>query len=84
MLALLEKLPGQENNIVVMPYNISTWYNIELINIDWANKTYDLYINDSLKSSNIEFYDTDIQYIEELRLGNEWESNSYWDEVIIY
>ena len=39
----------------IMGYTANQWYQIELRNIDWSNRTYDFYVNQIEESTRVPF-----------------------------
>ncbi|MBN2161153.1 MAG: hypothetical protein JW807_17330 [Spirochaetes bacterium] len=64
-------------------YSKNDWYLVELKNIDWAARTYDLYINDEMKDENLAFRSR-AEKLTRLILFNWDNSISWWDDILIY
>jgi chitodextrinase len=73
-----------EGSTSIQSYSADTWYKIEFRNIDWTNKEYDFYVNDSLRMTNASFTSTSATGMSELRMQN-WDSGSEFgfDEIVI-
>lgn len=68
----------------VQSYSTNTWYKFEFKNIDWTNKTYDFYIDGSLKVSDAEFRNSSATYTDHIRCWNDYKlADFYWDEITI-
>ena len=68
----------------VVPYNADQWYFIEMRNIDFTTKRYDLYIDGVLQSSNVSFTNTGINSINEVHLyGFTAGETSWFDDIQI-
>ena len=66
------------------PISPNTWYHIELKNINWTNKTYDIYIDGSLVSTSFPFRSTSSNDITSIYSYNfSSGSNAYKDEFIV-
>lgn len=61
----------------------NTWYFIELKNIDWTAKTFDIHINGNLISTAFPFRSTSQNEITQIHLYNFDNNTGYWDEVTI-
>lgn len=53
-----------------LPVQNDTWYKIELRNIDWTNRNYDLYIDDDLKKTSFRFRDQNVENVSSIKLYN--------------
>jgi hypothetical protein len=71
-------------NIEVQSYTANTWYKIELRDIDWAGKHYDVYVDGELRSSDVPFRDTSKTSIGRIDLYNYHDSEAWWDEIVFY
>ncbi|MGM0480075.1 MAG: T9SS type A sorting domain-containing protein [Bacteroidota bacterium] len=58
-----------------------TWYFIELKNIDWTNKTFDIYIDGALQTTGFPFRDNNQNSINEIHLYNWGSGTGYWDRI---
>lgn len=58
-----------------------TWYEVKF-ELDWVNKTADVYVDDVLKGDDLSFKDTSVSAASRLELYN-WTNGSvgYWDEI---
>ncbi|PKR81301.1 hypothetical protein CW751_04380 [Brumimicrobium salinarum] len=86
---------GDENNIKFInssfgspnfdyPATSGNWYFIELKNIDWTAKTFDIYINGTLESSDFPFRSSSQNAISEVHLYNfDINGTGYWDQITI-
>ena len=72
------------NSGSVGSYNANQWYFIELKNIDFTAKSYDLYIDNILITSSAAFRNTTLTAVNEIHYYN-WSSsdNSYLDDIQI-
>jgi hypothetical protein len=61
----------------------NNWYFIELKNIDWTNKTFDIYIDGTLQTTNFPFRDNTQNSINEIHLYNFNNGPGYWDRIQI-
>lgn len=61
----------------------NTWYFIELKNIDWTAKTFDIHINGNLISTAFPFRSTSQNEITQIHLYNYDNNTGYWDDVTI-
>jgi len=59
----------------------NTWYFIELKNIDWTNKTFDIYIDGALQTTGFPFRDNTQNSIDEIHLYNFSNGTGYWDRI---
>jgi len=71
------------NNYNSFLYQSSQWYTIELVNIHWTAKTFDLYINGNLIGNAFSFRDSSIDAISKIHLYNLDDSQAWWDEIVI-
>lgn len=67
---------------VNVPYTPNTWFFIELRNIDWTNKTFDVWINNT-QYSTIGFWSTAVNSVERVHIYNLNASTSWYDDIII-
>ncbi|MBN4061575.1 choice-of-anchor D domain-containing protein [Bacteroidales bacterium AH-315-I05] len=72
------------NTFNVGAYSPNVWYNIELLNINWTAKTYDVYVNGALLVGGTSFRDVGLTTINEVHLYK-WSTtaNSYFDDITI-
>ncbi|PCJ79766.1 MAG: hypothetical protein COA57_15385, partial [Flavobacteriales bacterium] len=65
-------------------YSANQWYQIELQNIDWTAKTYDLYLDGVLLVASLSFRDVSLTSVNEVHLYK-WTSTStaYFDDITI-
>ncbi len=63
------------------PASPDTWYFIELKNIDWTNKTFDIYIDGALQTTGFPFRDNNQNSINEIHLYNWGTGTGYWDRI---
>lgn len=66
-----------------VPFSANTWYHIEMRNINWVAKTYDIYINGTLQTSNFPFRSTASTNMSQVHLYNLSALNSYYDNISI-
>lgn len=59
------------------------WYNIELRNINYTAKTYDLYVDNILVSSGFPFRNTSLNGVGAVHLYNFQTATAGWDDVIV-
>ncbi len=64
-------------------YTANTWYHVEFRNIDWTNRTFDFYVDNTLVSSGIPFKNPNAAAITQLHLYNYSSAQSWYDEIII-
>lgn len=76
------RLLGNGANIQV-PYTVNTWYFVEYRNINWTNKTFEVWVN-GVSAGSLTFYDPSITNFQRVHLYN-YNSTSiaYYDEIII-
>lgn len=68
----------------VIPYSANQWYFIEMKNINFTTKRYDLYIDGVLESSNVSFTNTAVNTINEVHLyGFTNGQTSWFDDIQI-
>jgi chitodextrinase len=73
-----------EGSTSIQSYSADTWYKIEFRNIDWTNKEYDFYVNDSLRMTNASFTNTSASGMSEFRFMNfEIGAEFRLDEIVI-
>ncbi|HUT78769.1 MAG TPA: hypothetical protein VM285_13825 [Polyangia bacterium] len=70
--------------INVQTYSANTWYHLEMRNINWSTKRYDMYVNNVLRSSNVTFRNTSLTSLGRLDLYNFNSSTAWWDEIGFY
>jgi hypothetical protein len=68
----------------VQTYNANVWYHIELKDISWTGKHYDIWVDGTLQSSNVPFRDTSKTSIGRIDLYNYHNSQAWWDEIVFY
>jgi hypothetical protein len=62
----------------------NTWYKIEVKNINWTNKTFDIYIDGVLKHTSFGFINTDVTSVSQISLTNYSSgSTAYFDDIFI-
>ena len=67
-----------------MPATNDTWYEIDIENIDWTNKTYSIRVNGFLLTSNRTFISPNINKINYLALYNSSATgDAYWDDISV-
>lgn len=67
-----------------MSTTANTWYHVELMNINFTTKTFDLYINSVLVQSGYAFRSTGSTSVDQIHLYNyDTGSTGYYDEVIV-
>jgi hypothetical protein len=71
-------------SINLQAYSANTWYHLEMRNINWSTKRYDMYVNDVLRSSSVPFRNTTKTSIGRLDLYNYTNSTAWWDEIGFY
>lgn len=59
------------------------WYHFEFQNINWANKTFNYYVNGSLISTSVDFLSSSTD-IAEIQMYNYADVGAYWDEIVMY
>ncbi|MEL6867163.1 MAG: choice-of-anchor D domain-containing protein, partial [Bacteroidota bacterium] len=69
---------GVEN--LQITYTPGEWIHVELKNIDFAQHTYDLYINEDLKKAGIVF-DPNVTRFGQINIFNIVGGDTYWDEI---
>jgi PKD repeat protein len=62
--------------------NENQWYNVELRNIDWTARTYDIYVDNTLLVAGAVFYSTAINNIDYLSFTNNYFSTSSLDNIL--
>jgi len=68
-----------------VPYDAETWYHIEFKNIDFAAKTFDYYVDETLIQTDIPFrYPSSTTNFDRLDIYNfDYQSEAWWDEIVI-
>ncbi|OFZ32170.1 MAG: hypothetical protein A3D92_19760 [Bacteroidetes bacterium RIFCSPHIGHO2_02_FULL_44_7] len=61
---------------------INQWYHIALRNIDWVNRTVDIYIDDVLQYTGFPFRSTTISDLSRIHLYNFAGGTAYYDEIV--
>jgi len=78
-------LSGQKT-LFSVPYQLNTWYHVELRNIDWEAQTFDVFINDGIVAANVK--PTSSQSPAVLSPLSSIQLNAtgsfYWDEIAVY
>jgi len=64
------------------PATINQWYHISLRNIDWINRTVDIYIDDVLQYATFPFRSTTINTLSRIHLYNFAGGTAYYDEIV--
>ena len=62
---------------------VGTWYKVEARDIDWVNKSFDLYVNNALVYANAEFYNAAITGIAEVHLSSYYNGDFDVDNVVV-
>lgn len=62
-------------------YSADTWYFIEFRNINWTTKTFDFYVNGTLKRSAVEFRNKNVTALTQLHLYNYDNAQVWFDEI---
>lgn len=75
------RIVSNASAIYQQPYTVNTWYKIELRNIDWATKTYDIYINNVLGQANFPFRTQSSNDVDRIYLYNLASMTASYDEV---
>ncbi|MBL4625918.1 MAG: M4 family metallopeptidase, partial [Flavobacteriales bacterium] len=72
------------NLTTITTYTANTWYLIELQNIDWTAKTFDLFIDGVLFNTGLAFSDQSITTVDEIHAYT-WSTtnDSYLDDIVI-
>lgn len=65
------------------PCTANTWYHIELRNIDYVNRLFDIYIDNVLIQANYAFRSSTISSIDRIYLYNISSMDAYYDEIIV-
>jgi hypothetical protein len=66
---------------VTIPYMAQTWYHVELRNIDWTDKSFDYYVNDTLVRAAAPLGAESPDGIVGLSLLHPVGATTYWDEI---
>lgn len=69
--------------ILSVPYIANQWYLFEMKNIDWTNKTFDVYVGGNLIQANYPFRSTTTTAITQLHCYNFTSSTAWWDDIVI-
>lgn len=59
----------------------ATWHKIELQNINYTTRTFDIYVNNTLLQANFPFRSTTINNVTRIHLYNFNAATAYWDQV---
>ena len=65
------------------PVSSNTWYHVELKNIDWTNKEFDIYIDGALQYTNFPFRDQSINNIANVHFYNYHSATASLDDMNI-
>jgi Secretion system C-terminal sorting domain len=65
------------------PASSDTWYHVELKNIDWTNKEFDIYVDGALQYTNFPFRDQTINNIDRVHFYNYNPTTASLDDVNI-
>ena len=80
---ILRILGGGSPSSIQLPYVPNVWYHIELRNINWVAKTFDVWV-DGTSHGTLGFWNTTPNSIERIHLYNYNASSTAWyDEIII-
>jgi len=71
------------NEYLSFPYSSNTWYHIELKDINWTLKTYDLFIDSHLIQENHAFGNSAVADLTTINLYNYQNSQAWWDEIVM-
>lgn len=69
-------------NDMSLPYVVNQWYHIELKNIDWTNKEFDIYLDGNLEATNFAFRAPATTSLTRLHLYNYQPNTSGYYDVI--
>ncbi|MDB6137162.1 MAG: hypothetical protein JWO94_234, partial [Verrucomicrobiaceae bacterium] len=61
-------------------YTANQWYHIEIVNIDWTGRTYDVRIDGNMAAQGV-YFDAYPDAPLRIRLYNEEEGDAWWDDV---
>jgi hypothetical protein len=70
--------------INLQTYAADTWYQIELRDIDWTGKHYDVWVDGLLRATDVPFRDTSKTSIGRIDLYNYQDSEAWWDEIVFH
>lgn len=59
------------------------WHHVELMNIDWINLTFDVYVDNVLQTTAFEFRATSMDGITNIHLYNFDDSPAHWDNILL-
>ncbi|MCB9233334.1 MAG: T9SS type A sorting domain-containing protein [Bacteroidia bacterium] len=65
------------------PCTASTWYELEMRNIDYVNRRFDIYINNALIQANYGFRSTNMSDMDRIYLYNISSMTAYYDEILV-
>lgn len=68
---------------VNVPYTANTWYHIELRNVDWNAKTYDIWVNNVQYSTGSPFRAQASTFVDRIYLYNFNSATAQYDDVIV-
>lgn len=75
---------SSSSNVFQTPYSANTWYHIELRNINYTTKTYDIWINNTLGQANFPFRSQSTVNLDRIYLYNLGSNvTSSYDEIIV-
>jgi hypothetical protein len=71
---------GGQKTLFSVPYQLNTWYHVEIRNIDWQAQTFDVFINDGfVASAQAAGFLSPVSILQLSATGS-----FYWDEIAIY
>ena len=65
------------------PSVANTWYHVEMRNINWVNRTYDIYIDGVLRQSAWPFRTSTMTSMDRIYLYNIASMTAYYDEILV-
>ncbi|MEZ4961033.1 MAG: MopE-related protein [Saprospiraceae bacterium] len=72
------------SSFLEIPVSLNTWYHIEIKNIDWTAKNFDIYVNGDLKATDFAFRSTASDHVSNIYLYNyNANATALYDDIVI-